>query len=253
MMSRKYEKRAGASSHGSLAILIGVCLVLSGCARELTPFGRARKTDTIEAYEEFIRTSPNDPRVRFARDRIEVLRLLEAHRSGNATLAAPNRAASEDRTAVGLEPKEVRLGPWNLTAVPPRSSSFTLDLLHGSVAPVPHKLRIEQKGELVTYTLQYGSGPGRYYLTAGVPFASFRRLWAAVVTSDVGSYGPSYGRPASMADYRGNLTIEVDTGTERLSRTIRLEGSSIENESLRSILKSMADMHPEDHSMNFFR
>ena len=112
---------------------------------------------------------------------------------------------------------------------------------------------MDQQGEQVTYTLQHGSGPNGYYLNAGVPFALFRRLWAAVVARDVGSYKLSYGRMVSTEDYRGNLVIEVDTGTERLSRMIRLEGLNIEDGNLRSLLRSMAEMHPGDHSMYFLR
>ena len=251
-MSQKRRNETGALWCSGAAFLIGMCLVLSGCARQLTPYGKARKADTIAAYQEFVRTNPHDPRARFARDRIEVLRLLEAHRSGNTTMAAPNRAVAQQRVTDRAEPKSVRQGPWNLTAYPPRSSTFTLDLYHGDIDPVPHKLRIDQEGELVRYTLQHGAGPG-YYLTASVPFASFGRLWAAVVSSDIGSYGPSYGRAVSMGDYRGSLVIEVDTGTERLSRVIRLEGLNFEDRNLRSLLSSMAQMHPADHGMHFLR
>ena len=252
-MSQKCESQTGALSLSGLALFIGMSLVLNGCAKQLTPYGRARQADTIEAYEEFVRTSPHDPRARFVRDRIEVLRLLEAHKSGDATMAAPNRVASGQRLTNRTKPSSMRQGPWNLTAGPPRSSTFILDLYHGGAAPVPHKLRIDQQGEQVTYSLQHGSGPNGYYLNAGVPFALFGRLWTTVVTSDVGSYKSSYGRMASTADYRGNLVIEVDTGSERLSRMIRLEGLNFEEENLRSLLRSMAEMHPGDHSMHFLR
>jgi len=251
-MSQERKNQTGALWLGGAAFLVGICLVLTGCARQLTPYGKARKADTVEAYEEFVRTNPHDPRVRFARDRIEVLRLLEAHRSGNTTMAAQSRAASEQRVTDRAEPAAVRQGPWNLTAVPPRSSTFTLDLYHGDIDPVPHNLRIVQEGESVRYTLQHGVGPA-YYLTAHIPFASFRRLWTAVVARDVSSYGSSYGRMGSTADYRGNLVIEVNTGVERLSRTIHLGGLNFEDRNLRNLLSSMAQMHPEDHAMHFLR
>jgi hypothetical protein len=119
--------------------------------------------------------------------------------------------------------------------------------------PVPHKLIIDQQGQRVTYTLQHGSGPDGYYLAAGVTFASFRRLWESVVARDVDSYKPSYGSMSSTEDYRGNLIIEVDTGTERLSRVIRLEGLNYEDESLSELVKSMAQMHPQNHRMHFLR
>ena len=56
-------------------LVIGICLAVGGCAKELTPYGRARQADTIAAYEEFIRNNPRDPRVRYARQRVESLRL----------------------------------------------------------------------------------------------------------------------------------------------------------------------------------
>ena len=252
-MSQKCENRTGALSLSGLALFIGMSLVLNGCAKQLTPFGKARQADTIEAYEEFIRTNPHDPRVRFVRDRIEVLRSLEAYRSGTVPVAAPSRGPSEERGPDRAVPTDVRQGPWNLTGVPPRGSTFVLDLYHGDIAPVPHKLRIDQKGEQVTYTLQHGSGPNGYYLSAGVPFTLFRPLWAALVSRDVGSYESSYGSMGSAADYRGSLVIEVDTGTERLSRMIRLEGLNFRDASLGRLLQSMADMHPADHSMGFLR
>ncbi|MHC4166748.1 MAG: hypothetical protein ACYSWQ_07315 [Planctomycetota bacterium] len=253
MMFQKCENRTGVLSLSGLALFIGIFLVLNGCAKQLTPYGRARQADTIEAYEEFVRTNPHDPRVRFARDRIEVLRSLEAYRSGTVPMAASSQGAPEQRLTNRGEPASVRHGPWNLTGVPPRSSTFILDLEDGCVVPTPHQLRIDQEGERVTYTLQYSSGPDGYYLTAGLPFASFRRLWATVVASDVGLFESSYGRMVSTADYRGNLVIEVYTGAERLSRTIRLEGLNVEDGNLRNLLKSMAEMHPKDHSMNFLR
>lgn len=249
----EHENQTGILSSGSLLLLIGMCLVLSGCARQLTPFGKARQADTIEAYEEFIRTSPNDPRVRYARHRIETLRTLEAYRSGDSSMAAPDRGAFQERATTPKVPANVRHGPWNLTAALPRSSTFILDLYHGRSTPIPHKLTIDQQGQRVTYTLQHGSGPEGYYLTTGVPFDSFRHLWAAVIASDIGLYKPSYGRMSSAADYRGNLIIEVKTGTERLSRIIRLEGLSYGDENLKNLLRSMAQMHPGDHSMYFFR
>lgn len=252
-MSQKRKNQTGALRRSGAAFLVGMCLVLSGCARQLTPYGKARKADTIAAYEEFVRTNPHDPRARFARDRIEVLRLLEAHRSGDMTMAAPNRAVAQQRVTDRAEPTSVRQGPWNLTSALPRRSAFTLDLYHGDIDPVPHQLRIDQQGEQVTYTLQHGSGPGGYYLTAGVPFAAFKRLWAVVAAGEVGSFRPSYGRMGSTADCRGSLVIEVDTGTERLSRMIRLEGLNFEDGNLRNLLKSMAQMHPEDHVVDFFR
>lgn len=251
-MSYTCECQAGALSRGSM-FLVCICFILSGCARQLTPFGRARKADTIEAYEEFVRNYPQDPRARFARDRIEVLRLLEAHRSGNVPMAAPNMETSEQRVADRAAPTSVRQGPWNLAASPPRSSSFILDLYHGGEAPVPHKLRIDQQGEQVTYTLQHGSGLGGYYLTAGIPFVAFRRLWGVVAASEPGAFRPSYGRMVSPEDYRGNLIIEVDTGTERLSRMTRLEGMNFADENLTSLLRAMAEMHPGDHRMPFLR
>jgi len=253
MMYKKCVNRRCARLCGSLALFVCISLVLNGCAKQLTPFGKARMADTIEAYEEFMRTSPHDPRVRYARSRIEALRLLEAHRSGTVPVDAPNRGASQERFAVPVEPTNMRQGPWNLSAALPRSSKFTLDLYHGRSAPVPHKLIVDQQGQRVIYTLQHGSGPDAYYLTAGVPFESFRRLWAAVFASDIGLYKSSYGRVASTGDYRGDLIIEVDTGTERLSRVIRLEGLTFDDENLRGLLKSMAQMHPQDHGMHFFQ
>ena len=67
-MSQKCENQTGALSRSALALFIGMSLILNGCAKQLTPYGRARQADTIEAYEEFIRTSPHDPRVRFVRE-----------------------------------------------------------------------------------------------------------------------------------------------------------------------------------------
>ncbi len=254
---RQRGNRADILSGQSLLLLLLMYLLLSGCARQLTPFSKARKADTIEAYEEFIRTNPQDPRVRYARHRIEVLRLLEAHRSGDASMAAPKENAYRT-SAAPAPPTNLRQGPWNLNGAYPRSSTFTLDLYHGSspqgvhrTTPVPHKLIIDQQGQTVTYTLQHGSLPNGYYLTAGVPFTSFRRLWESVVARDIGSYRPSYGSMSSTGDYRGNLIIEVDTGTERLARVIRLEGLNFKDENLRNLLKSMAAMHPQDHSMSF--
>lgn len=250
--SQERKKQAGAASLSIWVLLIGVCLALSGCARELTPFGRARKADTIAAYEEFIRTNPYDPRAKFARDRIEVLRLLEAHRSGPVTMAGPTpqgTAPGARGTDRGVS-AEAQPGRWNLTSAPPRRSTFILDLYHGDMAPIPHKLTINQEGGQVTYTLEYGN---EYSLSAIVPFPSFGRLWSAVVSADVGSMKTSYGRMASPADYRGNLIIDIDTGTERLSREIRLEGFDFQDEHLRNLLRSMSQMHPQDHSMYFFR
>jgi hypothetical protein len=251
--SRGFGTLAGAVLRGVWVLVIGLCLALSGCTKQYNAYGQARQIDTIEGYEEYIRANPQDPRVKFARERIKTLRLLEAHRSGSVDPitsgnTTPGRMAGEE-----VEPRNVPQGPWRVTAQVPRSSTFIIDLYHGDMATVPHQLRIDQQGEQVTYTLQYGSGPGAYYLTAGVPFASFRRLWATVVASDVGSFRPSYGRMVSAADYRGNLVVEVDTGAERMSRTIRLEGLNFQDRNLRSLLQSMAEMHPGDRSMNFAR
>lgn len=246
------ENKAEVVSICAWGLLIGTCLALSGCARELTPFGRARQADTIEAYEEFIRTNPHDPRVKFVKDRIEVLRLLDAHRSGPVTMAGPTPfgTAPAARGTDRVVPTETQPRRWNLTYTPPRRSTFILDLYYGDTTPVPHKLTINQEGGRVTYALEYGN---EYSLSAIVPFASFSLLWDAVVSADVGAMKSSYGRMASPADYRGNLIIDIDTGTERLSREIRLEGLNFQDERLRNLLKSLAQMHPEDRSMYFFR
>ncbi len=245
--------RAGTTSRGGWILIIGLCLALGGCARQYNAYGKARQIDTIEGYEEYIRANPRDPRVKFARDRIEVLRSLDAHRSGSvspitAGATTPARTATE-RVLPGNNPQ----GAWGLTGRIPRSSTFILDLYHGDIDPVPHTLRVDQEGERATYTLQYGYGPDRYYLTTGVAFDSFRRLWATVVASNVGSLRSSYGSTVSTADYRGNLVIEVDTGVQRLSRTIRLEGLNVRDGNLRNLLQSMAEMHPGDHRMPLFR
>jgi hypothetical protein len=237
---------------GVFVVFVCACFIFAGCAKELTPYGRARQADTIEAYEEFIRTCPNDPRVRFARHRIAVLRSFEAYETGDVSLVnfesrIPNRSTTPTRTM------NMQQGPWNLTAALPRSSRFTLDLYHGDTTPILHKLIIEQEGQRVTYTLQHGSGPGGYYMTVGVPFDSFRHLWQAVIASDIGMYQSSYGRMSSTSDYRGNFVIEVDTGTQRLSRMIRLEGVIYQDQNLRNLIRSMTEMHPQDHSMRFFR
>ncbi len=252
--SRGCGTQAGAMlRRGGLVLVVGLCLALNGCTKQYNAYGEARKIDTIEGYEEYIRANPQDPRVRFAKDRIKALRLLDALRSGSVTPITSGDTTPGRMVPERVEPRNVPRGPWRVTAGVPRSSIFILDLQHGDVAPVPHTLRIDQEGERVTYTLQYGSGPDRYYLAAGVPIASFRRLWATVVASDVGSFRPSYGTMGSTADYRGNLVIEVDTGTERMSRTIRLDGFNFQDRNLRSLLQSMAQMHPADRSMDFSR
>jgi len=85
----------------AVVLVIGICLALGGCAKELTPYGRARQADTIAAYEEFIRTSPRDPRVRYARQRVEVLRLFEAQRSGPVSVAGAEKLACREVGSTG--------------------------------------------------------------------------------------------------------------------------------------------------------
>ncbi|KPK38482.1 MAG: hypothetical protein AMJ65_12875, partial [Phycisphaerae bacterium SG8_4] len=96
-------------------VVIGICLVLAGCAKELTPYGRARQADTIEAYEEFIRTNPRDPRVRYARQRVESLRLLEAQRSGSMNVPGAEKMGSQETVTTRARPGDTLQGPWNLT------------------------------------------------------------------------------------------------------------------------------------------
>ena len=234
-------------------LVIGICLALGGCAKELTAYGRAREADTIASYEEFIRTNPRDPRVRYARQRVEVLRLIESRRSGPASVAGPERMAPQDRPAVRAQPRDVRQGPWNLTTELPRRSVFTLDLHHGSIAPIPHKLIINQEGERVIYSLQHGNESNKSLLTEHIPLAQFTRLWETVVFSDVGSMKSSYGKMVTAEDYRGYLMIGIDTGTGQFSKEIYLEGLDFEDTSLAKLLNSMTEMHPRDHRMPFFR
>ena len=250
----------GSALNGDLLLLsgvgvlvIGICLALGGCARELTAYGRAREADTIASYEEFIRTNPRDPRVRYARQRVEVLRLLEAQRSGPASVVGAEKMAPQEGVTVRAQPRDVRQGPWNLTTELPRRSAFTLDLHHGSIAPIPHKLRISQEGERVTYSLEHGNESNKSLLTEHIPLARFTRLWEAVVFSDVGSMKSSYGKMVSAEDYRGYLMIGIDTGTGQFSKKIHLEGLNFEDTDLTKLLNSMTQMHPKDHRMPFFR
>ncbi len=235
---------------GAAVLVIGICFVLSGCARELTPFGRARQADTVEAYEEFMRNNPQDPRVRYARQRIEVLRVRETRESEYMGEVGAGQIAPTQRPAERAAPRDVRQGPWNLTREFPRSSTFTLNLQHGGASQIPHWLRISQEGERVTYTLEYGN---ETRLEAIVPFSQFARLWETVVSSDIGSMRSSHGRMASAVDYRGYLVIEIDTGNERLAREIWLEGLNFQDETLKRLLNAMTQMHPKDHKMSFFR
>jgi len=234
-------------------LVIGICLALGGCAKELTAYGRAREADTIASYEEFIRTNPRDPRVRYARQRIEVLRLIESRRSDPASAAGAERMAPQERAAVRAQPRDVRQGPWNLTTEIPRRSVFTLDLHHGSTAPIPHNLRISQEGERVTYSLEHGNESNKSLLTEHIPLARFTRLWETVVFSDVGSMKSSYGKMVSAEDYRGYLMIGIDTGTGQFAKRIYLEGLNFEDTDLTKLLNSMTQMHPKDHRMPFFR
>jgi len=236
-----------------VVLVIGICLALGGCAKELTPYGRARQADTIAAYEEFIRTSPRDPRVRYARQRVEVLRLFEAQRSGPVSVAGADKMAPQERPAVRAQPRNVRPGPWNLTTELPRRSTFTLDLHHGSIAPIPHKLIINQEGERVTYSLEHGNESNKSLLTRHIPLARFTRLWETVGGSDGGSMKSSYGKMVTAEDYRGYLMIGIDTGTGQFSRRIYLEGLNFEDTGLTKLLNSMTEMHPKDHRMPFFR
>ncbi len=231
-------------------LVIGMCLVLGGCARELTAYGRARQADTIEAYEEFIRTNPGDPRVRYARRRVEVLRLLEVQRSGSVGIDGGEKMAPQERDAARAQPGYVQPVPWNLTAELPRSSTFTLDLHYGCLVPVPHVLGISQTGERITYTLEHGY---ESRLIVYVPLPQFVRFWETVVSSDVGSMKSSHGRMGSTGAYRGQLLIEIDTGTRRFSRKILLEGVNFEDKTLTRLLNSMAELHPKDHRMPLFR
>jgi hypothetical protein len=233
--------------------VIGICLLLAGCAKELTPYGRARQADTIEAYEEFIRTNPRDPRVRYARQRVESLRLLEAQRSGQIGLAGTEPMASQQTPTARARPRDTRQGPWNLTTELPRRSVFALEMHYGSRAPIPHKLTINQEGEIVTYSLEHGNESNRSLLTEHIPLAQFVRLWQTVVVSDVGSMYSSYGKMASPEDYRGYLIIWIDAGTGQFSKRIYLEGLNFEDVNLRKLLNSMTQMHPKDHRMPFFR
>lgn len=235
---------------GAAVLVIGICLVLGGCARELTPYGRARQADTIEAYQEFMRNNPQDPRVRYARQRIEVLRVFDVRRSDSAGEVGAGEMAPRERAAERAAPRDVPQGPWNLARELPRSSTFTLNLQHGGAAQIPHWLRVSQEGERVTYTLEYGN---ESRLEAIVPLSQFARLWETVVSSDVGSMRSSYGRMASAVDYRGYLVIEIDTGSGRFSREIWLEGLNFQDETLKRLLNSMTEMHPKDHKMSFFR
>ena len=108
---------------GAAVLVIGICFVLGGCARELTPYGRARQADTVEAYEEFMRNNPQDPRVRYARQRVEVLRLLEARKRESEGEIAPMQ-----RPAERAAPRDVPQGPWNLARELPRSSTLTRNM-----------------------------------------------------------------------------------------------------------------------------
>lgn len=233
--------------------VVGICLVLAGCAKELTPYGRARQADTIEAYEEFIRTNPRDPRVRYARQRVESLRLLEAQKSGIVNVAGPERMAPQQTLTARTRATDTQQGPWNLTTDLPRRSAFTLDMRYGSRVPIPHKLTINQEGETVTYSLGHGNEPSRSLLTEHIPLAQFMRFWQTVVFSDVGSMSSSYGKMASAEDYRGYLMIWIDTGTAQFSKRIYLEGLNFEDADLRNLVSSMSQMHPKDHRMPFFR
>ncbi len=154
-------------------LIVGMCLALGGCARELTPYGRARQADTVEAYEEFMRNNPQDPRVRYTRQRVEVLRVREARESESMGEVGAGQMAPRERAAERAAPRDVRQGPWNLTRELPRSSTFTLDFQHGGAAQIPHWLRISQEGERVTYTLEYGN---ESRLIANVPLSQFARL-----------------------------------------------------------------------------
>ena len=234
-------------------LIVGICLALGGCAKELTPYGRARQADTIAAYEEFIRNNPRDPRVRYARQRVEVLRLIETRRSGPVSAAGAERIAPQEMPVVRAQPRDVRQGPWNLSTELPRRSVFTLDLRHGSAAAIPHKLTINQEGERVTYSLEHGNESNRSLLTEHIPLAQFTRLWQAVVFSDVGSMRSSYGKMMSAEDYRGYLMIVIDAGAGQFSKRIYLEGLNFEDTSLTKLLNSMTEMHPKDHRMPFFR
>jgi len=234
-------------------LVIGICLALAGCAKELTAYGRAREADTIASYEEFIRTNPRDPRVRYARQRVEVLRLFEVQRSGPVSVADAEKLAPQERVTVRAQPRDVRQGPWNLTTELPRRSVFTLDLHHGSIAPIPHKLIIDQEGERVTYSLEHGNESNRSLLTEHIPLARFARLWQTVVFSDVGSMKSSYGKMVTAEDYRGYLMIGIDTGTGQFSKEIYLEGLDFEDTDLAKLLNSMTQMHPRDHRMPFFQ
>lgn len=236
--------------NGVVVLVIGMSLALAGCAKELTPYGRARETDTIASYEEFIRTNPRDPRVRYARQRVEALRLLEAQRNRFEDVAGAVKMAPQERNAVRPQPRNVQPGPWNLPADIPRRSVFTLDLQHGGITPIPHKLTISQEGARVTYSLEYGN---ESRLTALVPLPQFARFWETVVFSDVGSMQSSYGRMASTGDYRGYLVIEIDTVIGQFSREIMLQGIIFTDQNLMQLLNSMTQMHPRDHRMPLFR
>jgi len=231
-------------------LAIGMCLALAGCAKELTPYGRARKADTIASYEQFIRNNPRDPRVRYARQRVETLRLLEPQRSDSVGAAGAENMAPRGRDTARAQARDMQPGPWNLTTEIPQRSAFTLDLQHGDITRIPHKLNISQEGARVTYSLDYGY---ESRLTAIVPLPQFARFWETVVFSDVGSMQSSYGRMASAGDYRGYLVIEIDTGTGRLSREIVLQGLNFEDTDFTKLLNSMTQMHPKDHRMPFFR
>ena len=231
-------------------LVIVTCLVLGGCARELTPYGRARQADTIEAYEEFMRDNPQDPRVRYARQRIEVLRVLEARKSESMGEVGAGQMVPAQRTAERAAPGDVPQGPWNLTGELPRSSFFTLDLQHGGAVAIPHSLRISQEGERVTYTLEYGN---QFRLSAVVPPPQFMRFWETVVFSDVGSMKSSYGTMGSTAEHRGYFLVEIDTGTARFSRKIRLEGLNLQDATVSRLLNSMTQMHPKDYRIPLFR
>ena len=234
-------------------LIVGICFVLGGCAKELTPYGRARQADTIEAYEEFIRTNPRDPRVRYARQRVESLRLLEAQKSGLVNVPGPERMAPQQTTTARARSRDMQQGTWNLTTDLPRRSAFTLDMHYGSRTPIPHRLTINQEGETVTYSLEHGNESSRSLLTEHVPLAQFMRFWQTVVFSDVGSMSSSYGKMASAGDYRGYLMIWIDTGAAQFSKRIYLEGLNFEDADLRNIVSSMSQMHPKDHRMPFFR
>jgi len=234
-------------------LVIGICLAMGGCAKELTPYGRARQADTIAAYEEFIRNNPRDPRVRYARQRVESLRLLEAQRSGRMSVAGPEKMASQQTPTARARPEDARQGPWSLTTELPRRSMFTLDLRHGSTVPIPHKLTISQQGERVTYSLEYGNESNKSLLQEHIPLAQFTRLWQTLVFSDVGSMRSSYGKMRSAEDYRGYLMIGIDTGAGQFSKRIYLEGLNFEDTGLTKLLNSMTEMHPKHHRMTFYR